>query len=142
PVWKWFLVIELLLTTDDGVPANELTKLLGGSYKTAWFVEHRIRAAFRDAAPTRARRRPPEPGVVVERTYAAGEVGRYHQLGLKYLPAYQAEKTWRARNRRNPNAFRDTVLALLEAEPLSLDELIARDPPAPARGGETTLTRA
>ena len=124
PLWKWFVVIELLLTTDGGLPANELTKVLGGSYKTAWFVEHRIRAALYEARRGQYARRP-EQRVVVERTYAADQVGRYHQLGLKYLAAYQGEKSWRARHRHNPNAFRDTVLALLQAEPLSLDELVA-----------------
>jgi transposase-like protein len=124
PLWKWFLAIELLLGTDGGIPANELMKVLGGSYKTAWFVEHRIRSAF---CTTRPGRHPLQPGPdFVDRTYAADEVGRYHQLGLKYLSAYKAEASWRARHRDNPNAFRDTVLALLDAEPLSLEDLIAR----------------
>ncbi|HEV8097902.1 MAG TPA: hypothetical protein VGP56_02070, partial [Gaiellaceae bacterium] len=59
-------------------------------------------------------------------------VGPYHQLALKYLPAYQVESSWRRRQRTNPDAFRDTVLALLRADPLSLDELTARkQAPAP-----------
>jgi len=106
------------------MPANELMKVLGGSYKTAWFVEHRIRAAF---CPARQTRHLLQHEPVVERTYAADLVGRYHQLGLKYLSAYRAEERWRAQHRDNPNAFRDTVLALLHAEPLSLDELTAGD---------------
>jgi transposase-like protein len=126
PIWKWFLAVELLVSSDGGMPANELMKVLGGGYKTAWFVEHRIRAAMSNGRSSRRplRRR---PVLVVERTYAAAQVGRYHQLGLKYLDAYEAEKSWRARHRDNPNVFRDTVLALLHAEPLSLDELIAGD---------------
>jgi transposase-like protein len=133
PLWKWFLAVELFLSSDGGIPANELMKVLGGSYKTAWFVEHRIRAAICKARPTRRLVRR-QPGLVVERTYAATLVGRYHQLGLKYLPAYQAEERWRARHRDNPGAFRDTVLALLDAEPLSWDELIAGDYPIDAGG--------
>jgi transposase-like protein len=142
PLWKWFLALELLLSTDGGVPANELMKVLGGSYKTAWFVEHRIRGAFCNTRADR-RRLPPEPRLVVKRTYAAAQVGRYRQLGLKYLYAYQAETSWRARHRHNPDAFRDTVLALLHADPLSLDELIARDPAADVagRGDDANLTR-
>lgn len=143
PLWKWFLAVELLLGTDGGIPANELRKVLGGSYKTAWFVEHRIRTAF---CKTRRGRRllRAETQVFVERTYAADQVGRYHQLGLKYLHAYQAEESWRARHRDNPNAFRDTILALLQADPLSLEELIARDSAADAArlGGDAQPTRA
>ena len=137
PLWKWFLAIELLLSTDDGMPAHELTKMLGGSYKTAWFVEHRIRAALSGTRPGRRRLRP-VPRLVVERTYAAAQVGHYHQLGLKYLHAYQTEKNWRERQRHNPNAFRDTVIALLHADPLSLDELIALDPQQTSPAYEVT----
>jgi hypothetical protein len=117
-------------------------KVLGGSYKTAWFVEHRIRSAF---CTTRPGRRPLQPGPnFVDRTYDADQVGRYHQLGLKYLNAYKAEESWRARQRDNPNAFRDTVLALLNAEPLSLDDLIARDSAVDGvrREGDARLTWA
>jgi transposase-like protein len=125
PIWKWFVAIKLILDTDDGLPANELTMLLGGSYKTAWFVEHRIRAAICEATSTSRTTSSidSEPGF---RTYARPFVGPHHQLALKYLAAYQAESNWRRRQRSNPDAFRDTVLALLRAEPLSLDELTAR----------------
>ena len=127
PIWKWFLTIELVLDSDGGLPANELTEVLGGNYATAWFVEHRIRAALLEAAGVR-RHRPPAGCPTAERTYAASRVGRHHQLGLKYLPAYEAERRWRTSQRDNPHAFRDTVLALLRAEPLSKDELTGRRP--------------
>jgi transposase-like protein len=125
PIWKWFLAIELVLGSDGGLPANALTKLLGGSYKTAWFVEHRIRAALHEATGGR-RSRPNGTSLAVDRTYLRPFVGPHHQLALKYLPAYEAERRWRASQRDNPHAFRDTVLALLHAEPLSTDELIGR----------------
>jgi transposase-like protein len=110
PLWKWFVVIELLLGAEAGLPANQLAAMLGGGYKTAWFVEHRIRAAL-----VQAGERPP-----------AGPVpaGPYHRPDPKYLQAYAAESGWRARNRGNPRAFRDTVLALLAAEPVSYDDLV------------------
>jgi transposase-like protein len=130
PLWKWFLTIELLLSTDGGVPANELMKVLGGSYKTAWFVEHRIRAAICSARPRRGSGG--HIGLALERTYAPTLVGNYHQLALKYLPTYQAEQNWRMRQRHNTNAFRDTMLALLGAEPLSFDELVDSDSGVPA----------
>jgi len=129
PIWKWFLAIELLLDSEHGLPANELKRLLGGSYKTAWFAEHRIRAAL--SATTGARRvERPSPTGSVARTYNRLLVGPYHQLGVKYLAAYQTEANWRSRQRGNPDAFRETVLALLRAEPVPLDELIARESPA------------
>ncbi len=108
PIWKWFLAIELLL--DSGVPANQLVGLLGGSYKTAWFVEHRIRAAIVQAG---------------EKPSKMCVAGPYHRRrDAKYLLAYLAETSWRTRNRGNPCAFRDTVLALLAAEPVPYNELV------------------
>ena len=108
PIWKWFLAVELLLRSDGGIPANQLVDLLGGSYKTAWFVEHRIRAAFVQAG---------------ERPVDARAGAPYHRPDRKYLPAYQAETSWRSRHRGNPLAFRHTVLALLAAEPVPYGEL-------------------
>jgi transposase-like protein len=121
PLWKWFLAICVLLESDAGVPANQLVRLLGGSYKTAWFVEHRIRAALADATG------PPTVLPVFDdrsRIYERSVVGCYHQLGVKYLPAYLGETSWRSQNRGNPNAFRDTLLALLRAEPVPYGELV------------------
>jgi transposase-like protein len=124
PIWKWFLTIELLLESEQGVPANELRKLLGGSYKSAWFIEHRIREALPGGGARRdARRRTPNSAAA--RSYARSLVGRHHQLALKYLTSYQAETCWRARERSNPDALRDTLLLLLDAKPVSLDELTA-----------------
>jgi transposase-like protein len=108
PIWKWFLAIELLLGSDAGVPANQLVELLGGSYKTSWFVEHRIRAALVQAG---------------EQPCDAPAPSAYHRPDGKYRTAYLAESGWRARNRRNPDGFRNTVLALLAAEPVSYGEL-------------------
>jgi transposase-like protein len=102
PIWKWFVAIDLLLKNDDGVPANRLRQLLGVSYKTAWFVEHRIRAAL----------------------CTAQGVAQRQRFGGRYLPAYRAERDWRARQRGNADAFEETVLELLRAEPLPLETLV------------------
>jgi transposase-like protein len=122
PIWKWFLAIGLLLDSDRGFPANELRKVLGVSYKTAWFAEHRIRAALCEATGAQRAWQPngdgPNP-----RTYDRALVGPYHQIGVKYLPAYETEATWRARQTGNIDGFRDTVLALLRAQPVPLDDL-------------------
>ncbi len=46
PVWKWFVAVHLMLASPSGLSANELRRVIGGSYKTAWFAAHRIRAAM------------------------------------------------------------------------------------------------
>src|SRR5690348_6913248 len=46
---QWFRVIHLMLTSKNGVSARKIHRQMGfGSYKTAWYMCHRIRAAFQD----------------------------------------------------------------------------------------------
>jgi transposase-like protein len=46
PVHKWLLAIHLLSSAKNGMSAHELHRLLGVTYKSAWFLAHRIRAAM------------------------------------------------------------------------------------------------
>jgi transposase-like protein len=135
PVWKWFLTVAVMLDSERGVPSNQLVQLLGGSYKTAWFVQHRVRAAIEragqrpgEAAKTHEQAIPKSLAVArnTTRLFDRPLVGPYHQLGVKYLSAYLAEQEWRSRYRRNPLAFRETVLQLLECDPLEYTTLVSR----------------
>jgi transposase-like protein len=49
PLWKWFLATYLLCESRKGMSANQIKRTLGVSYKTAWYLCHRIRAAMKDA---------------------------------------------------------------------------------------------
>ena len=45
----WFRVIHLMLTSKKGMSARQIHRYMGfGSYKTAWYMCHRIRAALQD----------------------------------------------------------------------------------------------
>lgn len=47
PLRKWFMAILLTVESKKGVSANQVKRILGlGSYKTAWYLCHRIRAAM------------------------------------------------------------------------------------------------
>jgi ISXO2-like transposase domain/Transposase zinc-ribbon domain len=49
PLREWFRVIHLMLTAKKGVSALQVMRFMGfGSYKTAWYMCHRIRAALVD----------------------------------------------------------------------------------------------
>jgi transposase-like protein len=43
PLTKWFLAIYLISETSKGMSANLLKGLVGCTYKTAWYLGHRIR---------------------------------------------------------------------------------------------------
>ncbi|MBA4115400.1 MAG: IS1595 family transposase [Rubrobacter sp.] len=48
PLWKWFLTVYLISESKKGISANQLKRMIGVSYKTAWYLSHRIRAALKE----------------------------------------------------------------------------------------------
>jgi transposase-like protein len=54
PLRKWALAFHLMCSSKKGISAHQLHRTLGVTYKSAWFMAHRIREAMRDgelAAP-------------------------------------------------------------------------------------------
>jgi transposase-like protein len=48
PLCKWVLAFHLMASSKKGVSAHQLMRTLGlGSYRTAWFMAHRIREAMK-----------------------------------------------------------------------------------------------
>ena len=125
---KWFLAIYLMCESRKGVSANQLHRTLGVSYKTAWYLCHRIREAMGNDPFTG----PTLVGVVeVDETLVGGRTkGKGH--------AYKGNKTWVAgaiqrggkiRVERIPNIKRKTLHGFIrrtvkdEAEAIYTDEL-------------------
>src|SRR5688572_16499698 len=48
PLHKWVLAYHLLCASKKGMSAHQLHRMLGVTYKTAWFMAHRIRESMRD----------------------------------------------------------------------------------------------
>jgi transposase-like protein len=51
PVHKWLLAIHLLTASKKGMSAHQLHRMLGITYKSAWFLCHRIREAMGNSKP-------------------------------------------------------------------------------------------
>lgn len=52
PLHKWLLATHLLCASKKGISAHQLWRMLGfGSYRTAWFMAHRIREGMKEALP-------------------------------------------------------------------------------------------
>ncbi len=48
PLHKWLLATHLMCSSKKGISAHQLYRSLGfGSYRTAWFMAHRIREAMK-----------------------------------------------------------------------------------------------
>ena len=48
PLHKWLLATHLLCSSKKGISGHQMARMLGVTYKTAWFMMHRIREAMRD----------------------------------------------------------------------------------------------
>lgn len=47
----WLQAAFLLCSSKKGMSSHQLHRMLGVTYKTAWFMSHRMREAFRNATP-------------------------------------------------------------------------------------------
>lgn len=48
PLWKWFAAVYLIVESRKGFSIDQLRRAIGVSYKTAWYLRRRIRAALRE----------------------------------------------------------------------------------------------
>jgi transposase-like protein len=69
PLPKWFAAIYLMNSSKKGISAHQLHRSLGTTYKSAWFMCHRIRESMRNSKP----RRPLGGKVEVDETYIGGK---------------------------------------------------------------------
>lgn len=49
PLHKWLLATHLMTASKKGISAHQLHRMLGITYKSAWFMAHRIREAMKEA---------------------------------------------------------------------------------------------
>ncbi len=70
PLITWFHAIGLILNAKKGISALQLQRDLGiGGYKTAWYLNHRIRESMKEVSPE------PLGGTVeIDETYVGGVV--------------------------------------------------------------------
>ena len=72
----WLQAVYLLCSSKKGISSHQLHRTLGVTYKTAWFMSHRIREAMREGNPT------PFGGsgsiVEVDEAYIGGKKRRPH----------------------------------------------------------------
>ncbi len=84
PLHKWLLATHLLCASKKGMSAHQLYRMLGfGSYRTAWFMAHRIREAMRNPGDL-----PPMGqgggGVEVDETFIGRDILNPPQEGQKF----------------------------------------------------------
>ena len=128
PLRKWFIAIYLMCESKKGISANQMKRTLGVSYKTAWYLCHRIRQAMGNEpfeGPTLI-------GVVeVDETLVGGKTkdkGRAYK-GNKTYVAGAIQRGGKIRLERIPDTKKRTIHDFInrtvkdEAEAIYTDEL-------------------
>ena len=88
PLHKWLLAFHLFCASKKGMSAHQLHRMLGITYKTAWFMAHRIRLSMKKE-PFRSKLK----GIVeVDETYI-GRKRRGQSRGVRGRPGIASNKS-------------------------------------------------
>lgn len=89
PVGKWIYAIYMMCSSKKGVSANQLSRQLKLSYKSAWFMCHRVREAMLQEPLVGMLGTGPDAIVELDETYVGGKKknnrhrNRTHRAGQK-----------------------------------------------------------
>jgi transposase-like protein len=73
PLNKWVLAFHLMAASKKGMSAHQLHRMLGVTYKTAWFLCHRIREAMGETVASSGPLGGEGKTVEVDETYVGGK---------------------------------------------------------------------
>lgn len=106
PLNKWLLAFYLLCSSKKGMSAHQLHRMLGVSYKSAWFMAHRIRYAM-EQPPFTTRM---GGTVEADETYVGGKVRRSNRKQFRPLEPKQPNQ----RQQTGRGANKTPVMVLVE----------------------------
>jgi len=112
PLNKWLLATHLLTASKKGMSAHQIHRMIGVTYKTAWFMCHRIREAMSDPTP------PPMGGkdkiVEADETYYGNKIAQKTVRKLPRVVSYSPDG--KISSKPNPAVYNNkyTVVSLVE----------------------------
>lgn len=114
PLGKWIYAIFLLCSSKKGVSSNQLMRELGISYRSAWFITHRIREAIK-SEPLASMLGKDGAVVEIDETFVGGKVGnnlhanKGAKAGRKAIVATLIERDGDVKTVHVPNTKKATL---------------------------------
>lgn len=100
PLNKWLAATYLLMASKKGVSANQISRMLGLPYKTAWFMCHRIRESLRPNTPDDGPLGGKNKVVEADETYVGGKAAnRKNHIPPKEIVLSLVERGGKVRSR-------------------------------------------
>lgn len=120
PLKTWFMALAIIVDAKKGMSAKQLQEHLGlGSYRTAWYMAHRIRKSMEDTDP-----KPMAGTIEIDETYIGGSAIRRFQKTPKVRAPKEMVLAIRERSTKNttgrvkfihvPNGKRATLQPIIE----------------------------
>jgi hypothetical protein len=113
PLKTWFMAIALVCNAKKGLSALQLQRDLGlGSYRSAWYLMHRIRESMKEAWPTKL-----TGEIEIDETYIGGKAkrrGPRKPKPPKDMVLGMVERGGRVRYFHIPNGKLNTLKPLLD----------------------------
>lgn len=122
---KWVLASHLMAASKKGMSAHQLHRMLGITYKSAWFMAHRIREAMREDHGTSAPMGGEGKFVEADETYVGGKETNKHRSkrnsknigGMgKEIVFSLVERNGRVRSQHVPSVTAKTLRPILVAQ--------------------------
>lgn len=128
PLTKWLMTFRLMAASKKGISAKQIERMLGVTYKTAWFLCHRVREAMgmpKESGPIGGK------GKVVEsdETFVGGKKKNAKNgkpTPKKYAVVALIERGGELRAKHVPNVTANTIRGVM-AENVSNDSDLSTD---------------
>jgi transposase-like protein len=122
PISKWLLAMFLMCSSKKGISAHQMHRMLKVTYKTAWFLCHRIRFAMNEGPLARML----TGTVEVDETFVGG-VGDRATMSLRQTPVMAlVERNGNVRTRVITSVTQHNLRAALNAH-VSKDAIVNTD---------------
>ncbi len=124
PVNKWLLAMHLMCSSKKGMSAHQLHRMLGVTYKSAWFMAMRIREAMRELNPE-TQLGGEGKSVEIDETYVGGKEKNKHRSkrahptgggGGKETVFSLVERNGKVRSHHVPDVSGKTLRPILTAQ--------------------------